>query len=163
MPMTHVEARLAGRGLVLPPEPKVPPEVTIPFCWVRVRGRRGFVSGHGALSPDGTPRGPFGRVPSQVSLGQAQASACAALLSVLASLKRAVGDLDNVAAWLTVNGFVNADPGYAQTTLVMNPVSELLLELYGPDSGGHARIAPGVAALPFNLPVIIAAEVEISA
>jgi hypothetical protein len=161
--MTHVEQRLAGRGLVLPPEPNLPPGVTIPFQWVRVWGQRAVVSGHGALSPDGTPLGPFGPVPSQVSLEQAQSSACSALLSMLASLKRAIGDLDKVVAWLTVNGFVNADPGYAQTTLVMNPVSELLLELYGPDSGGHARIAPGVAALPFNLPVIIAAEVEISA
>jgi hypothetical protein len=161
--MTHVEQRLAERGLVLPPEPKLPPGVTIPFQWVRVRGQRAFLSGHGALSPDGTPLGPFGPVPSQVSLEQAQSSACSALLSMLASLKRAIGDLDKVAAWLTVNGFVNADPGYAQTTLVMNPVSELLLELYGPDSGGHARIAPGIAALPFNLPVIIAAEVELSA
>jgi enamine deaminase RidA (YjgF/YER057c/UK114 family) len=127
-----------------------------------VRGQRGFLSGHGALSPDGTPLGPFGSVPGEVSLEDAQASACSATLSVLASLKRAIGDLDNVVAWLTVNGFVNADPGYAQTTLVMNPVSELLLELFGPDSGSHARVAPGVAGLPFNLPVIIAAEVEIS-
>jgi hypothetical protein len=161
--MAHVEARLAERGLVLPPEPKVPPGVSIPFQWVRVRGRRAFLSGHGALSPDGTPLGPFGRVPSEVSLEHAQMSACSAMLSMLASLKRAIGDLDNVVAWLMVNGFVNADPGYAQTTLVMNPVSELLLGLYGPDSGSHARIAPGVAALPFNLPVIIAAEAEISA
>jgi hypothetical protein len=161
--MTPVEARLAGRGLVMPPEPKLPPGVTIPFQWARVRGRRAFLSGHGALSPDGAPLGPFGSVPSEVSLEQAQASACSALLSMLASLRRAIGDLDNVAAWLTVNGFVNADPGYTQTTLVMNPVSELLLELYGPDSGSHARIAPGVAGLPFNLPVVIAAEVEISA
>jgi hypothetical protein len=161
--MTRVEQRLAERGLVLPPEPKLPPGVTIPFHWVRVRGQRAFLSGHGALSPDGTPLGPFGPVPGQVSLDQAQTSACSAMLSMLASLKRAIGDLDNVLAWLTVNGFVNADPGYAQTTLVMNPASELLLELYGPDSGSHARIAPGVAALPFNLPVIIAAEVEVSA
>ena len=161
--MTHVEARLAERGLVLPPEPKVPPGVAIPFQWVRVRGQRGFVSGHGALSADGTPLGPFGSVPSEVSLEQAQTSAYSATLSMLASLKRAIGDLDKVAAWLTVTGFVNADPGYAQLTLVMNPVSELLLELYGPDAGGHARITPGVAALPFDLPVIIAAEVEISA
>jgi hypothetical protein len=161
--MTHVEQRLAERSLVLPPEPKVPPGVAIPFRWVRVRGQRAFLSGHGALSPDGTPLGPFGPVPSQVSLEQAQSSACSALLSMLASLKRAIGDLDKVAAWLAVNGFVNADPGYAQTTLVMNPVSELLLELYGPESGSHARIAPGVAALPFNLPVVISAEVEISA
>ena len=161
--MTRVEARLAERSLVLPPEPTVPSGVTIPFQWVRVRGHRAFLSGHGALSPDGTPLGPFGSVPSEVSLEQAQTSACSTMLSMLASLKRAIGDLDNVVAWLMVNGFVNADPGYAWTTLVMNPVSELLLELYGPDSGSHARVAPGVAALPFNLPVIIAAEVEISA
>src|SRR5262252_1405860 len=149
MSMTHVEQRLAERGLVLPPEPKVPPDVTIPFRWARVRGQRVFLSGHGALSPDGAPLGPFGAVPSQVSLERAQTSARSALLAMLASLKRAIGDLDKVAAWLTVNGFVNADPGYAQTTLVMNPVSELILDLYGPDAGGHARIAPGVAALPF--------------
>jgi enamine deaminase RidA (YjgF/YER057c/UK114 family) len=161
--MTYVEQRLAERGLALPPEPKLPPGVTIPFRWARLRGPRVFLSGHGALSPDGTPQGPFGPVSSQVSLHQAQESARSAMLAMLASLKQAIGDLDNVAAWLTVNGFVNADPGYAQSTLVMNPVSELLLELYGPDRGGHARIAPGVAALPFNLPVIIAAEVEVSA
>lgn len=160
--MTHVEARLAERGLVLPPELKLPPGVTIPFQWVRVQGRRGFLSGHGALSPDGTPLGPFGPVPSQVSLDQAQTSACSALLAMLASLKQAIGDLDSVVAWLTVNGFVNADPGYGQTTLVMNPVSDLLLGLYGKDRGGHARIALGVTALPFNLPVVISAEVEIS-
>jgi enamine deaminase RidA (YjgF/YER057c/UK114 family) len=160
--MTQVEARLADRGLVLPPGPRLPPGVTIPFQWVRVRGRRAFLSGHGALSPDGTPLGPFGSVPSEVSLEQAQASACSALLSMLASLQRAIGNLDDV-VWLTVNGFVNADPGYAQTTLVMNPVSDLLLELYGPESGSHARIAPGVAAVPFNLPVVISAEIEITA
>lgn len=158
--MTHVEQRLAERGLVLPQEPKVPPEVTIPFRWARVRGQRVFLSGHGPLSEDGTPLGPFGAVPSQVGLEQAQTSARAALLAMLASLKRAIGDLDKVVAWLSVSGFVNADPGYTQTTLVLNPVSELLLELFGPDAGSHARVAPGVAALPFNLPVIVAAEVE---
>ena len=163
IPMTRVEQRLAERGLVLPGEPKLPPGVTIPFQWVRVQGRRAFLSGHGALSPRGEPQGPFGSVPSQVSLEQAQESACLAMLSRLASLKRGVGDLDNVAAWMTVNGFINADPGYAQTTLVMNPASELLLDIFGQGPGSHARIAPGVAALPFDLPVIIAAEVEISA
>lgn len=159
--MTGVEARLADRGLVLPPEPTLPAGVTIPFHWVRVRAP--FISGHGALSPDGEPLGPFGAVPGEVSLEQAQASARAATLSMLASLARVIGDLDKVAAWLTVSGFINADPGYPWVTLVMNPASELLLDLYGPEAGAHARTAPGVAALPFNLPVIIAAEVELSA
>lgn len=63
-------------------------------------------------------------------------------------------------AWLTVSGHVNAEPGYAQTTAVINPVSELLLDLYGPEAGAHARTAIGVAALPLNLPVVISAEIE---
>ena len=160
--MTVVEQRLADLGLVLPPEPKVPPNITLPFHWVRVRGTRAFVSGHGALDSDGVPGGPFGPVPSQVSLEQAQGSGRSAVLSMLASLQRTLGDLDKVVAWLTLSAFVNADPGYEWTTLVLNPASELLLDLYGPDAGAHARTAPGVSALPFNLTVVIAAEVEIA-
>ncbi len=161
--MGHVEERLKEMGLDLPAEAKVPPGMTIPFQWVRVRGRRAFVSGHGALAADGSPFGPFGKVPSQVSLEDAQASARAATLAMLASLKRAVGELDKVAAWLMVYGNVNADPGYPQTTLVANPASELLVDLYGADAGAHARTAIGMAALPLNLPVILAAEVELAA
>lgn len=161
--MGRVEQRLGELGLELPGAAKLPPGVTIPFQWVRVRGNRAYVSGHGALAADGSPQGPFGKVPSQVSLEDAQASARAAVLAMLASLERAVGDLDNVAAWLMVYGNVNADPGYAQTTLVANPASELLVDLYGPDAGAHARTAIGMAALPLDLPVILAAEVELAA
>jgi enamine deaminase RidA (YjgF/YER057c/UK114 family) len=158
-----VERRLAELGLELPGEAKLPPGITIPFQWVRVRGTRAYVSGHGALAADGSPLGPFGKVPSQVSLEEAQSSARSATLAMLASLKRAVGDLDNVAAWLMLYGNVNADAGYPQTTLVVNPASELLVELYGADAGAHARTAIGMAALPLDLPVILAAEVELTA
>jgi hypothetical protein len=48
---------------------------------------------------------------------------------MLASLKPALGALDRVTAWLTVNGYVNTEPGYGQTTAVMNPCSELILDL----------------------------------
>jgi enamine deaminase RidA (YjgF/YER057c/UK114 family) len=161
--MGRVEQRLEERGLQLPDEAKLPPGITIPFQWVRVRGNRAYVSGHGALAADGSPLGPFGKVPSQVSLEDAQASCRSATLAMLASLKRAVGELDNIAAWLMVYGNINADPGYAQTTLVANPASELLVDLYGPDAGAHARTAIGMAALPLDLPVILAAEVELAA
>lgn len=158
----RVEDGLARRGLELPPGPVVPPGVSLPFSWARVRGTRVFLSGHGALYVDGAPRGPFGAVPGTVSLAEAQDSATGAFLSLLGGLRRAIGDLDRVTAWLTVSGFVQADPGYAWTTLVVNPASELLLELYGPEIGEHARVAPGVTALPFDLPVVLAAEVEIA-
>ncbi len=161
--MGQVEKRLAELGLELPPEPKVPPGVVIPFQWVRVHGRRAFISGHGALSENGEPLGPFGRVPSQVPLEDAQASARLATLSMLASLKRTLGDLDRVSCWLMVSGFVNADPGYPMTTLVVNAVSDLLIDLYGQDRGSHARVAPGVTAVPFDLPLVVSAEVALAA
>ena len=161
--MGRVEQRLDDLGLSLPSEAKVPPGVTIPFQWVRVRGSRAYVSGHGALAADGSPLSPFGKVPSQVSLEDAQASARSAVLAMLGSLKRTIGELDRVAAWLMLFGNINADLGYTQTTLVVNPASQLLLDLYGPDAGAHARTAIGMAALPLDLPVILAAEVELAA
>lgn len=161
--MGHVEQRLAELGLQLPAEATPPPGVTIPFQWVRVRGARAFVSGHGALAADGSPVGPFGRVPEQVSLEDAQDSARSAVLAMLASLKRVVGELDTIAAWLVVHGHVNAEPGYPRTTLVLNPASELLIDIFGAEVGAHARTAIGTVALPLDLPVVISAEVELAA
>lgn len=61
-----------------------------------------------------------------------------------------------------INGFVNTEPGFPHTTAVMNPLSDLIVALYGTEVGAHARTAIGVATVPLNLPVVIAAEVEIS-
>jgi hypothetical protein len=47
-------------------------------------------------------------------------------------------------------------------TAVLNPCSELILDLYGPDAGAHARSAIGVTVLPLDLPVVVSAEVEIA-
>ena len=156
----RIEAKLQEMGLVLPEPVKLPPGFKIPFSWTRVRGHRVYVSGHGPLDPDGSISGPLGKVPSEVALDQAQEAARKAALAILSSLKRDLGDLDRVTAWLMVNGMVNADPGYPQTTLAINGFSDLILELYGPEVGQHARTAVGVTALPANSPVIIAAEVE---
>jgi enamine deaminase RidA (YjgF/YER057c/UK114 family) len=157
-----IETRLNELGPLLPDTPKLPPGVTIPFDWVRLRGDRAFVSGHGPLAEDGTPAGPFGKVPSEVSLEEAQHSARLTALAVIATLKEAIGDLDRISAWAMVNGVVNADAGYAHTTLVMNPFSDLVLDVFGRDVGAHARTAIGVATLPLNLPLVVSAEVELS-
>ena len=158
----NIEAKLQALGLVLPPAPKAPPGITLSFAWTRIRGNRVYVAGHAAQAPDGTFVGPFGKVPSEVSLEAAQAAARGTALSMLASLKRAIGDLDRITAWLMVYGMVNADPGYGQTTNAINGFSDLIVELYGPEVGEHARIAVGMATLPLNNAVTIAAEVEIA-
>ena len=157
-----IERRIKELGLVLPEAPKRPPGVIVPFDWVRVCGQRAFVSGHGPLAEDGTPAGPFGKVPSEVSLDEAQRSARLTGLAVIAALKSAIGDLDRISGWAMVNGFVNAEPGYAQTTLVLNPFSDLILEVFGAEVGAHARTAIGVAAVPLNLPLVVSAEVQLS-
>jgi hypothetical protein len=61
-----------------------------------------------------------------------------------------------------VHGMVNAVPGSTASTNALNGFSDLILELYGPEVGQHARTAVGMAALPLNLPVVVAAEVEIA-
>jgi hypothetical protein len=81
---------------------------------------------------------------------------------VIAALKEVLGDLDRISGWAMVNGFVNADPGYAHTTLVLNPFSDLVLDVFGPDVGAHARTAIGVATVPLNLPLVVSAELELS-
>jgi enamine deaminase RidA (YjgF/YER057c/UK114 family) len=158
----RIEARLAELGLVLPEPMKTPPNVRLPFTNVRIRGNRAFVAGHGPLNPDGSVAGPFGKVPTEVTPEQAQASARLVGLAMLASLKRELGDLDRVTAWLRVFGMVNSTPEFNAQPGVINGCSDLLLAVYGPEAGQHARSAVGLASLPFNIPVEIEAEVEIS-
>ena len=57
---------------------------------------------------------------------------------------------------------VNSAPGFTQQPSVINGFSDLIIEVYGPDVGGHARSAVGMAELPFGIPVEIEAEVETS-
>lgn len=98
-----------------------------------------------------------------MSLEQAEQSARLAARSVMASVENAVGDLDRIDAWLTVTGFVQAEPGYARATAVLNSFSEVVLDVFGPTVGEHARTAIGVAALPLNLPVVVGAELQLAA
>ena len=158
----RVEAKLKELGLELPEPAKLPPGVQASFGWVRAHEDRVYVSGHGPLAPDGTPAGPFGKVGAEVSPEQGYEAARSTVLSVLSSLKRELGDLDRVSAWLMVHAMVNPAPGFAQTTNVVNGFSDLILDLYGPETGMHARMAPGVVALPLDLPVVVGAEVAIS-
>lgn len=157
----RVEERLAAMGLVLPEQLSAPPGSRLPFPWARAHGGRVFVSGHGPLNPDGSLAEPLGRVGAELTLEQGYRAARLTALAILATLKRELGDLDRVGAWLRVFGMVNVAPGFNRTPAVINGFSDLIVELYGPDAGQHARSAVGMAALPFDIPVEIEAEVAI--
>ena len=81
---------------------------------------------------------------------------------MLGALQRGLGDLDRVTHWVRIFGMVNSAPGFTDTPGVINGFSDLILELYGPEIGAHARSAVGMAELPFNTAVEIEAEVEIA-
>jgi enamine deaminase RidA (YjgF/YER057c/UK114 family) len=159
--MAQIESKLNELGLVLPAPLQLPPGVTLPFPWVRVHGNRAFISGHGPQNPDGSLATPLGKVGAEVSLEQAQVAARLVGLSMLASLKRELGDLDRVSAWLRVLGMVNSAPGFNRQPNVINGFTDLIVTLYGPQRGRHARSAVGMAQLPFDIPVEIEGEVQI--
>lgn len=160
--MSRIEARLAERGLVLPPPVQAPPGVSLPFRFVRIVGTRAFVAGHGPQSADGSIARPLGKVGRDLSVEQGYAAARLVALSLLGSLQRALGDLDRVTAWCRIFGMVNSAPGFHRQPSVINGCSDLILELYGAEVGAHARSAVGMAELPFDIPVEIEAEVEIA-
>jgi len=159
--MSRIEAKLAALGIVLPPPLKLPPGLKLPFQFVRVSGVRAFVSGHGPQAADGSVSQPVGKVGRDLTLEQGQAAARLVGISMLASLQRALGDLDRVVAWNRLFGMVNSAPGFNRQPAVINGCSELILELYGPEAGAHARSAVGMAERQFDIPVEIEAEVEL--
>ncbi len=159
--MGKIEARLKELGLVLPPQVIVPAGIVLPFQLVRVVGTRAYISGHSAQNPDGSVAAPFGKVGRELSIEQGYEAARLTALSILGSLQRRLGDLDRIAAWTRVFGMVNSGQGFNRHPSVINGFSDLILDLFGPDVGAHARSAVGMAELPFDIPVEIEAEVEL--
>jgi len=158
----QIEAKLEALGLVLPEPLKAPPGMRLPFAYVRICGNRAYIAGHGPQNPDGSFAQPLGKVGADLSLEEGYQAARLVALAILGSLKRTLGDLDRVTAWLRVFGMVNSAPGFTQQPSVINGFSDLILELYGAEIGQHARSAVGMAELPVGIPVEIEAEVEIS-
>ncbi|MEZ5649820.1 MAG: RidA family protein [Burkholderiaceae bacterium] len=156
--MSKIRDRMNALGLVPAAPLKMPPEVSLPFPWVRVVGSRVLVSGHGPTEPDGALAEPRGKVGREVSLGEARHAARLTALAMLGSLERELGDLDRIAAWLRAFGMVNAAPGFDKMPEVINGFTEVIVDVFGPEVGSHARSAVGLAELPFGIPVEIEAE-----
>ena len=159
--MSKIEQRLQDLGITLPRPLQQPPGVELPFPWVRIAGTRALISGHGPTNQDGSLAQPLGKVGRDVSQEQAYVAARLTGLAILGSLQRELGDLDRIAAWVRVFGMVNSAPGFKNQPAVINGFTDLIIEIFGPTKGAHARSAVGLAELPFNIPVEIEGEVEL--
>lgn len=116
-----------------------------------------YLAGAISSGPNGVITGTAG-AGSSIEQGYAAARACA--LTQLAVLRRELGSLDRVAEVISVNGYVNAAPGFADSPAVINGASDLLVEVFG-EAGRHVRAAVGVSALPRNALVEIQMTVRV--
>ena len=149
------EARLAELGLELPaPNPAVGNYVGA----VRA-GELVFVSGHGPYR-DGE-LAYLGKLGRDLDLAAGQESARLVMLNLLASLKEEIGELDRVRRVVKLLVMVNSDPEFGEQPAVANGASDLLVEIFGPERGRHARSAVGMGALPFGISVEIEAIFQV--
>lgn len=158
--MGRIDDRLAELELELPATFAPPPGVEFPFELVKQSGGLGYVSGH--LPVDGTEVLVTGRVGDVLELERGYEAARLVGLSIFASLRAELGDLDRVGGWVKALGLVQCAPGFDKPPAVINGFTDLVLEVWGPQAGRHARSAIGVDQLPFDVPVEIEAIVEIA-
>lgn len=129
------------------------PEVTRPLGAYRtVRRWENLIISAGVLPLKGAELARVGRVGVECTLKEAQEAAILSLLNILSIFKEELGSLARITGILRLEGYIAAAPDFYDHPLVLNPASELLVNLFG-EEGEHTRIAIGVANLPRNAPV----------
>ena len=101
----------------------------------------------------------LGKVPTQISVEDANKAARLATLTRLAVIKAELGSLNKVARVVSVSGFVNADPDFTEHPQIINGASDLLVEVFG-EIGKHSRTAVGCSSLPLGVAVEVNLVVE---
>jgi enamine deaminase RidA (YjgF/YER057c/UK114 family) len=151
----RVEGRLKELGIELP-TPSTPGANYVPY--VRT-GDLVFLTGQ--LSQWNGERRFIGKLGRQFQIEEGQQAARLCALNLIAHLKTAVeGDLDRVRRCVRIAGFVNSTPDFVSQSQVVNGASDVFVQVFG-DGGRHARMAVGVAALPYDVAVEVEGVFEI--
>ena len=156
--MGRIDDRLDELGLTLPAPLTAPPGLSFNFQLVKVHNGLAYVAGHGPF--DGPTPLVQGLIGDDLTVEQGYEAARLTGLSILASLKQELGDLDRVTHWIRAVGYVHGAPDFDQNSAVVNGFSDLMVELWG-EAGRHARSSPGQGPSPLNIPIIVDAIVAI--
>jgi len=148
------EERINELGIVLP-EPSKP---VANYVKAVVTGNLVFLAGHGPSTAEG--KLVTGRVGNDMTQQEGYDAARLAGISMLATLKNTIGDLNRVNRIVKVLGMVNCVEGYENQPEVINGFSDLMVEVFG-ENGKHARAAVGMNSLPRNIAVEIEMIVEL--
>jgi len=149
--------RLSELGYELPQAP-APMASYVPTRLVPIGDGRSllFIAGQVAMK-DGELL--TGRVPTDVSIEDAQEAARRCALNILAQIESAAG-LDNVVEVAQLTGWVLSTDDFGGQPQVVNGASDLLVEVLG-EAGKHTRAAVGANSLPRGVTVEIAATVVV--
>jgi enamine deaminase RidA (YjgF/YER057c/UK114 family) len=150
-----IDERLRALGITLPPV-STPAAAYVPY--VRT-GNLVFVSGHIARR-DGKPW--VGQLGLTMTTAEGQQAARAIGIDLLGTLHAAAGNLSNVKRIVKLMSLVNSTATFTEHHLVTNGCSQLMVEVFGPDIGAHARSAFGVAQIPLGACVEIEMIAELS-
>lgn len=153
---TSIDAKLAALGITLPAV-ATPAAAYVP--WVRT-GNLVFLAGHIARR-EGKPW--VGQLGGTIGTEEGKAAARQIAIDLMGTLKAAVGgDLGKVRRIVKLLALVNSTPAFTEQHLVANGCSELLVEVFGPEVGAHARSAFGVAQIPLGSCVEIELIAEVA-
>ena len=152
--MSRIEEKLSNLGLSLP----YPPEPAGNYLPAKLSGNNLWLAGVGSRMADGSRIS--GKLGADLSLEQGYEAARWCALNLLSRMKAELGDLDRVGGIVKVVGFINSAPTFEGQAQVLDGASDLFVELFGED-GRHSRSAPGMAALPGNIAVIVECVTEI--
>lgn len=98
-----------------------------------------------------------GRLGDTLTLEEGQQAAYNCMLNLLANLDAKTGDLNKIKRFVKVLAFVNSTDTFTQQPQVVNGGSNLLVDIFGEETGCPARTAIGTNILPGN----IACEIEV--
>jgi enamine deaminase RidA (YjgF/YER057c/UK114 family) len=158
--MGKFETRLKELGILLPRPPKA---VANYLPGVKV-GEILYVAGTvgTVVDPNDEDILPIkGRLGKELTVEQGYQSARLTAINHLAMIKAVIGDLDDVVRIVKVIGYVNAAPGFREAPWVVNGASDLLVEVFGPERGKHARAALYQNELTGDAPVEIEMTVQV--
>jgi enamine deaminase RidA (YjgF/YER057c/UK114 family) len=150
------EENFAKLNLALPPAP-APKGVYKPALIV---DKFIYVSGHGPVQTDGNLI--FGRVGDDVDIEAGKLAARQVGLTILSTLKTALGSLDRIKRVVKILGMVNCTSDFGQHPYVINGCSELFAAIWGTENGIGVRSAVGMGSLPENIPVEIEVLFELN-
>lgn len=152
--MGTFEKRIVDLGYTLPPAPE-PKGSYLPYQW-----SNGILHVSGQISIAGDGRSWTGAIGIDRTVEDGIEAARLAALNTLATIGKAIGNLDNIKRFVFLNGYVQAISGFAESPRVINGASDLLFDIFG-DKGRHARAAVAVAGLPLNCTVEVQVSLEV--